>query len=89
MEVVYFINSYERTNVMLDRYALDELSPMERIDTLLESRFYIRKSDLNFLVDEVSSHEERKLLAQRILERTDIRLSKGARKLLDDILAQE
>lgn len=74
---------------MLDRYALDELSPMERIDTLLESRFYIRKSDLNFLVDEVSSHEERKLLAQRILERTDIRLSKGARKLLDDILAQE
>ena len=74
---------------MLDRYALDELSPMERIDTLLESRVYIRKSDLHFLVDEVSSHEERKLLAQRILERTDIRLSKGARKLLDDILAQE
>lgn len=74
---------------MLYGHDLDELSPMERIDTLLESRFYIRKSDLNFLVDEVSSHEERKLLAKRILERTDIRLSKGARKLLDDILAQE
>lgn len=74
---------------MLYGHDLDELSPMERIDTLLESRFYIRKSDLNFLVDEVSSHEKRKLLAKRILERTDIRLSKGARKLLDDILAQE
>lgn len=74
---------------MLYGHDLDELSPMERIDTLLESRFYIRKSDLNFLVDEVSIHEERKLLANRILERTDMRLSKGARKLLEDILAQE
>ena len=74
---------------MLYGHDLDELSPMERIDTLLESRFYIRKSDLNFLVDEVSSQEERKLLAQRILERTDISLSQGARKLLEDILAQE
>ena len=74
---------------MLDRYALDEFTPRERIDTLLESRFYIRKSDLDFLVNEVSSPEEQKLLAKRILERTDIRLSKGARKLLDDILAQE
>ena len=75
---------------MLYGHDLDELSPMERIDTLLESRFYIRKSDLDFLVNEVSSSpEEQKLLAKRILERTDIRLSKGARKLLDDILAQE
>ena len=84
-----FFNPYERTNVMLDRYTLDEFTPEERVRILLDSGSHFEKSELNFLVYEVPSHEERKSLANRILERTDISLSQGARKLLEDILAQE
>lgn len=68
---------------MLDRYTLDEFTPEERVRILLDSGSHFEKSELNFLVYEVPSHEERKSLANRILERTDISLSQGARKLLD------
>lgn len=74
---------------MLDRYDLDEFTPEERVRILLDSGSHLERSDLEFLNEEVSSPEERKSLANRILERTDISLSQGARKLLDDILAQE
>lgn len=84
-----FFNPYERTNVMLDRYDLDEFTPEEKVRILLDSGSHLERSDLEFLNEEVSSPEERKSLANRILERTDISLSQGARKLLDDILAQE
>ena len=74
---------------MLDRYDLDEFTPEEKVRILLDSGSHLERSDLEFLNEEVSSPEERKSLANRILERTDISLSQGARKLLDDILAQE
>ena len=74
---------------MLDRYGLDEFPPKERVSILLNSGSHLKKSDLDFLNKEISNINERKRLAKRFLERTDIRLSKGARKLLEDILAQE
>lgn len=88
MEVVYFINSYERTSVMLDRYDLDEFPPLARIGILLENVLYLEESDLKFLNEEVSNPEERKFLAN-LIQNANIPLSEGARKLLDDILAQE
>ena len=88
MEVAYFINSYERTNVMLDRYTLDDFTPTEKISILLDSGLHLEKSDLDFLNKEVSNIKERKHLVKAILQRTDISLSKGAKALLDDILTQ-
>ncbi len=84
-----FFNPYERTNVMLDRYDLDEFPPRERVRILLDNGSHLKKSDLDFLNEEVLSIEERKHCANAILESTKISLSQGARKLLDDILAQE
>lgn len=89
MEVVYFINSYERTNVMLDRYSLDEFTPRERVSILLDSGSHLEKSDLDFLTEEVSSIKERKYLATLLIQHANISLSEGARKFLDAILAQE
>ncbi len=74
---------------MLDRYSLDEFPAKERASILLNSGSHLKKSDLDFLNKEISNINERKRLAKLFLERTDISLSKGARKLLDDILAQE
>lgn len=74
---------------MLDRYTLDEFTPEERVRILLDSGSHFEKSELNFLNEEVLSIEERKHCANAILESTKISLSQGARKLLDDILAQE
>ena len=74
---------------MLDRYTLDEFTPEERVRILLDSGSHFEKSELNFLNKEISNINERKRLAKLFLERTDISLSKGARKLLEDILAQE
>ena len=73
---------------MLDRYDLDEFPPLARIDILLENVLYLEESDLKFLNEEVSNPEERKFLAN-IIQNANIPLSEGARKLLDDILAQE
>ena len=87
MEVAYFNNSHERT-VMLYRGDLDELPPTDRIAIILEGRLYLEEFDLKFLVDEVSNPEEQKFWAKRI-QNAKIPLSEGARKLLDDILAQE
>ena len=84
-----FFNPYERTNVMLDRYALDEFTPRERVSILLDSGSHLEKSDLDFLTEEVSSIKERKYLATLLIQQTNISLSEGARKLLEDILAQE
>lgn len=83
-----FFNPYERTNVMLDRYDLDEFPPRERVRILLENVLYLEESDLKFLNEEVSNPEERKFLAN-LIQNTNIPLSESARKLLDDILAQE
>ena len=73
---------------MLDRYNLDEYPPMERVSILLDSGSHLEKSDLKFLNEEVSNPEERKFLAN-LIQNANIPLSEGARKLLDDILAQE
>lgn len=73
---------------MLDRYDLDEFPPIVRIGILLENVLYLEESDLKFLNEEVSSPEERKFLAN-LIQNAKIPLSEGARKLLDDILAQE
>lgn len=73
---------------MLDRYDLDEFPPLARIDILLENVLYLEESDLKFLNEEVSNPEERKFLAN-LIQNANIPLSEGARKLLDDILAQE
>ena len=37
-----FFNPYERTNVMLDRYTLDEFTPEERVRILLDSGSHLR-----------------------------------------------
>lgn len=73
---------------MLDRYDLDEFPPRERVRILLENVLYLEESDLKFLNEEVSNPEERKFLAN-LIQNTNIPLSESARKLLDDILAQE
>lgn len=73
---------------MLDRYDLDEFPPLARIGILLENVLYLEESDLKFLNEEVSNPEERKFLAN-LIQNANIPLSEGARKLLDDILAQE
>lgn len=73
---------------MLDRYDLDEFPPIARIGILLENVLYLEESDLKFLNEEVSSPEEGKFLAN-LIQNAKIPLSEGARKLLEDILAQE
>lgn len=73
---------------MLDRYDLDEFPPLARTGILLENVLYLEESDLKFLNEEVSNPEERKFLAN-LIQNANIPLSEGARKFLDDILAQE
>lgn len=45
---------------MLDRYNLDEFTPMERVTILLDSGLHLERPDLTFLTEEVSDPKERK-----------------------------
>lgn len=58
-EVVSFLYN-ERKSVMLDRYNLDEFTPMERVTILLDSGLHLERPDLTFLTEEVSDPKERK-----------------------------
>lgn len=72
---------------MLDRYNLDEFTPMERVTILLDSGLHLERPDLTFLTEEVSDPKERKELT-RVIQRSNISLSEGAQTLIDAILKQ-